>query len=251
MGLLPSYHLVVSTPSEYAYSCTEQQLEDHFKVLTATPHCARMSSSAAHVTFDDGHASQFRYGFPLLQKHGVRGIFFVIAGWTGQRPDYMTSAQLRELAAAGHEVQSHGLSHVPLTQSSDAELAQELEGSKEELEQRLGMGVDAVSIPFGRWDQRVLRACAEAGYKRVYTSDPSPARWFSQVEVVGRFMVRRSTTLEQLDAVAAGDHNALRRMQATHHCKLAVRAVIGERRYFHLWSILASHKSLEAARNEY
>ena len=85
----------------------------------------------------------------------------------------MAAGELKELLARGHAVQAHGWSHKMLTQCSPAELYDELRRSKETLEDVLGASVDTMSLPHGRWNRQVLAACSQAGYKKVYTSDPS------------------------------------------------------------------------------
>jgi polysaccharide deacetylase family protein (PEP-CTERM system associated) len=60
----------------------------------------------------------------LLRDHDVRGTFFVQTLVVARYPDLV-----REIAADGHEVASHGHSHIPLFQLSPAALARELEQS--------------------------------------------------------------------------------------------------------------------------
>jgi peptidoglycan/xylan/chitin deacetylase (PgdA/CDA1 family) len=164
----------------------------------------------------------------------------------------MTTAQLREVVSLGHEVQSHGLSHCMLTRCSEKELATELRGSRAELEQKLGVRVDAISMPFGRWDARVLDACSVAGYRRVYTSEPLPAALRpEELAVLGRFMVRRFTTAQEIERMVLAPRNTLRAMQAIHRCKRLARSVVGEDLYHHLWGIAASRRTLDEVRSEY
>ena len=227
-------------------------MESHLQTISALRNESKGRLAASWITFDDGHASQRRHALPLLQKYGVKAIFFSIVGWVDQRPDCMTSTQLRELVSLGHEVQSHGWSHCMLTRYADTELRHELGDSREKLQDKLGSAVNAISIPFGRWDNRVLKACLLAGYNRIYTSDPSPASWYSdEVEVLGRFMVRRSTTAHQLERLVVAKGNALRLLCAVHGCKRLVRSAVGESLYHRLWGILASRKSLDEVRSEY
>jgi len=251
--MLPTYHVVVPERSDYAYSVTERQLESHLERIARPAGNRPGGETVPRLSFDDGHASQFRYAFPLLQKHRVRAIVFAIAGWMERRPDYMTWAQLREMAAAGHEVQSHGLTHRFLTECTDLELSEELGASRDELQQKLGRVVDAISMPYGRMDQRVLKACLEAGYRRIYTSAPRPPyRMGNQAEVLGRFMVKRSTTPADLDNMLTAGRTALLFLNAKHQGKLMLRTVIGESLYHHLWGLWSSRKTLEEdVRNEY
>jgi peptidoglycan/xylan/chitin deacetylase (PgdA/CDA1 family) len=242
--LLPSYHLVLPEPSRYVYSTRTRefgnQLELIGKVRSLFPgDCA--------LTFDDCHVSQFRYAFPLLERYGLRARFFAIAGWMGKRPDYMTWQQLKELVAAGHEIQSHTFSHRPLIRCAQAELAEELSSSRCELEQKLGVAVHGISVPFGRWDRRVIDSCARAGYRRVYTSDPAAPARVGGIDVLGRFIVRRSTSLAQLRRVLTGHRLELRWLRTKQNCTLLARASVGERAYFMLWDVLRSRKHLHAA----
>jgi peptidoglycan/xylan/chitin deacetylase (PgdA/CDA1 family) len=252
LALLPTYHLLVKNATDFIYSSTEQQLESHLQRLESLRLEGHNNMGKPRVTFDDGHASQFRYALPLLQKYQIKAIFFSIAGWMDERRDYMSAAQLREIASLGHEVQSHGWSHRMLTRCTETELTQELQNSRKKLQEELGTAVDAISIPFGRWNNRVLEACSVAGYKRVYTSDLSSAtRHSEKVEVLGRFMVRRSTTAHDIECVVLAKRNSLLILRAAHGCKRLVRLVMGESVYHHLWGILASRKSLDEVRGEY
>jgi len=149
MGLRPTYHLIVERQTGFIYSSTRAQLESHLRRISVLRDEGHRKLATSWVTFDDGHASQHRFAFPLLQKFHVKAFFFSIVGWVDQRHDSMTSTQLRELVSQGHEVQSHRLSHRMLTLCSDSELIRELQVSRTELQQKLGTAVDAISIPFG------------------------------------------------------------------------------------------------------
>jgi peptidoglycan/xylan/chitin deacetylase (PgdA/CDA1 family) len=236
--LLPSYHLVLPGYAKYVYSVTADDFDRHLEVISDA------SSADCSLTFDDCHVSQFRCAFPLLQRHGVRARFFAIAGWIGKRSDYMTWQHLRELVAAGHEVHSHSLSHVPLTRCSEEELTRELRHSRYELEQELGVAVDSISVPFGRWDREVVEASARAGYRHVYTSDPTSPMPMAGIDVLGRFIVRRSTTRDQMKRVLSGDQRELRWLRIRQRCSILLRASVGDPAYFLVWDMLQSRNRL-------
>src|SRR5262249_53289973 len=143
--------------------------------------------------------------------------------------------QLKELQAAGHSIQSHGWSHKFLTFCSDAELAQELGGSREMLEDKLGTSVEEISMPGGRWDERVIEACARAGYKCVYVSDPWIAREICGVKVIGRFMVRRTTSLPELKKMVLRDSRKLWTLKMRSQLKRRVVGLVGDGLYHRLW----------------
>lgn len=116
------------------------------------------------ITFDDGYADNYTNAFPLLKKYNVKATIFVITDLIGT-PEYMTAEQLREMSESGLvSVQSHTRSHRKLSSLTDAELDEELRGSKETLEELTGSEVYAVAYPMGDYDERVL-----AAVKKYYT----------------------------------------------------------------------------------
>jgi peptidoglycan/xylan/chitin deacetylase (PgdA/CDA1 family) len=161
------------------------------------------------------------------------------------RPEFMTWNQLRELVSEGHSVQSHGWSHRVLEECSDHQLREELERSKQTIEDRLATPVDAISIPHGRWDSRVLESCAAAGYKRVYISDP----WMQPhsrhgLAIAGRYMVRRSMRADQLRRLLNHDPAYIAFLRSRYRVKENLRRVLGEAAYHRLWCLLAASKKL-------
>jgi peptidoglycan/xylan/chitin deacetylase (PgdA/CDA1 family) len=77
----------------------------------------------------------------------------------------MTEEEIRSLHAAGHEIGSHTVSHPLLPQLSEAELDEELAGSRRRLESWLGAGeVKGICYPNGDHDARVTGAAERAGY---------------------------------------------------------------------------------------
>lgn len=80
----------------------------------------------------------------------------------------MTWDQVRALARAGMDVESHGRKHRVLQTLDAAGLIDELDGSKADLEAQLGRPVRAVAYPVGRRitrETRIRDAIAAAGYR--------------------------------------------------------------------------------------
>jgi peptidoglycan/xylan/chitin deacetylase (PgdA/CDA1 family) len=135
------------------------------------------------VTFDDAFRSVHEFAFPILSELGLPGTVFVpttrigsdapmawpgIAKWVGGPYERelvgMTWAQVAELSSAGWEIGSHSRSHPMLTAMDDAVLAEELEGSRADLERRLGVACTSIAYPYGDVDDRVVAAAGSAGY---------------------------------------------------------------------------------------
>jgi peptidoglycan/xylan/chitin deacetylase (PgdA/CDA1 family) len=204
----------------------------------------------AQITFDDGEQSQFHYALSLLAEHEFNATYFVTPGLIGTAAKFLGWEELKALHAAGHSVHSHGWSHKFLTFCSDGELAHELCASKQSLEDNLGSAVEEISVPGGRWNQRVIQACAAAGYRRVYVSDPWEATEIDGVEVIGRFMVRRTTTITELERIVSRDRSALRRLRMRSQLREGLVSMLGDSLYHRLWCRLTGYNDFEAARQQ-
>ncbi len=161
---------------------------------------AALPDEGVALAFDDGNASDAELALPILQRLGRSARFFVLAGRIGA-PGYLGAGDIAALRAAGMTIGSHGLRHRDWRASADAELQDELAGSRSLLEDMLGVPVTEAACPFGSYDRRVLRAARRAGYRRVYNSDggrSSAAAWLAP-----RTTVHRERPLQEWLALAA------------------------------------------------
>jgi peptidoglycan/xylan/chitin deacetylase (PgdA/CDA1 family) len=230
-----TYHEVEPEQSNYLYAVTAQQLDEQLKLIATLK---EERGDLTELTFDDGHISNFEIAEPLLEKHALNATFFVSAGRI--KPQTMGWAQLRELVKRGHSVQSHGWSHKFLAQCSPTELRDELSRSKAELEAHVGVPVDKISVPGGRWNLNVLRAAAETGYRSVYTSEFWSKRAFmGGVDVAGRFMVRSDMSLAQIERWISTDVDSLKVLRAKQALKKSIRRLTGDQLYHKIWCWLA------------
>ena len=113
----------------------------------------------------------------------------------------MTWDQVRALARAGMDVESHGRRHRVLQTLDEAGLRDELTGSREDIEAQLGRPVRAVAYPVGRRVasvQRIRRALQAAGYQIGMSNSSGVNRWWPPalrgVAPIDRFDIRRLAT---------------------------------------------------------
>ncbi|HZE24440.1 MAG TPA: polysaccharide deacetylase family protein [Blattabacteriaceae bacterium] len=245
-NMVLAYHEVMPE-SNYAYCVTAASFAEQLRLLDSLK---KTKSLGVKITFDDGEQSQLHNGLPLLAEHGFNATYFVTPGLIGTAAKFLGWEQLNALQAAGHSVQSHGWSHKFLTFCSEAELAHELRASKQSLEDNLGNVVEEISVPGGRWNRRVIKACAAAGYRRVYVSDPWIEAEMDGVHVIGRFMVRRTTTILELEKIVARDRNALRKLRLRSQLREGLVGVLGDSLYHRLWCRLTGYNDFEAARQQ-
>jgi len=241
--LLATYHEITENDSRYVYSISTSRFVEHTQVLA---HLSVTTGSTA-LSFDDGHISNYELALPILETHNCRAIHFLSASWIGRRDNFMDWNQVRELHKAGHEMQSHSWSHPFLTECKDEDLELELTRSKEVIEDRLGVEVTAISMPGGRWDRRVVRACAMAGYQRIYLSDPFfRPRIVDNVEILGRLMVSRSMSAHALHRWVSGNNRQFGIEWMRRRSKDLARNVLGNSMYHLLWRTLGgAERSLQ------
>lgn len=95
----------------------------------------------------------------------------------GYLPEWASLASWEELAALaknGHEIGSHSMTHPLLSQCRDEEIGHEVGSSRQLLQSKLGVPVDSFCYPDGDFDERVLEAVREKGYRFAVTTKWGP-----------------------------------------------------------------------------
>lgn len=146
------------------------------------------ASGLVGLTFDDGYRDFVEYAMPVLARHGMTASLYVVAGrlggqnqWDpGPRLDLVDAADLRTVAAAGHEIGSHTLTHQRLPGATAATLATEVGQSKRVLEEVLQSEVAGFCYPWGDFDEAAADAARAAGYDHAcVTGDYVPGDRFT------------------------------------------------------------------------
>lgn len=235
------YHELRPNGSPYSYVIENAEFEKHLDLFSRLRGHSE-GGSMPEITFDDGHLSNVEYALPLLASRKLRARFFITAGWTGHKSGYMGWDDLRTLHAAGQDIGAHGWSHTLLTHCGKKELQTELVSSKRALEDNLGTSITTMSLPGGRYNQRVLEACWQAGYTQVYTSIPrlEPA---SPGPIVGRLNIRGDMKAEWIANVLRPDSQMLARLGQQYKVKEAAKRLLGDRLYEKAWALLNRKES--------
>jgi peptidoglycan/xylan/chitin deacetylase (PgdA/CDA1 family) len=128
---------------------------------------------AVAITFDDAFDNFAATAWPLLRERALPATLFVptrrvaldnawddraypgiptlpLAGWEA----------LKRMASEGLALGSHSRTHAHLDRVSDAQLADEIAGSADDLERETGARPRAFCYPYGDHDERVTRAVA-------------------------------------------------------------------------------------------
>jgi peptidoglycan/xylan/chitin deacetylase (PgdA/CDA1 family) len=129
----------------------------------------RLPSHPVVVSFDDGYTGQYRHALPVLRARGWPGALNL---WVGRldAPGGLTREQVRQMLAAGWELDAHSLTHPDLTTLGPERLRDEVAGSRTALQQAFGAPIDFFCYPYGRFDAAVEAAVRAAGYVAATTT---------------------------------------------------------------------------------
>lgn len=179
-------------------------------------HAATTSLTAAPrvtFTFDDGLQSAVTLAKKTLTDNGItNATAYIITGCIGKtaanhcvaaddNATYMTWAQVAELKAAGWNIGSHTVTHPLLTTVTNAQLKEELAGSKTAL---AAQGYDAVdlAVPYGDYNNAVLAEAAKYYATLRGFADIGPNVWPYDDRLVLNEQVQEGTTVSA-DAAAS------------------------------------------------
>jgi peptidoglycan/xylan/chitin deacetylase (PgdA/CDA1 family) len=217
------------------YKITPAQFEAHLAAIARTP-----GANKAAMTFDDGGASA-THAADVLERYGLRGCFFVTVNYIGT-PGFLDASGMRDLRRRGHEIGSHSCSH-PLRMGhlSPARLREEWTTSRAALSDILSEDIQTASLPGGDFAPPVASAAADAGFIRLFTSEPiTTLERVGSMTIAGRFTIQRRTTAATAAALAAGRWLPCMHQVAFWNMKKLVKNV-GGARYLQLRRLLLRH----------
>lgn len=125
----------------------------------ARHHCSkpfRLRNGAPLVsfTFDDVPDSAYLKGASLLERHAIRGTFYVAAGTCGMQDELWRVIEhdhVRALHTLGHEIGCHTFSHVKVDTLGAAEMDEECRRNEDALRELCdGVGPTNFCYPFGK-----------------------------------------------------------------------------------------------------
>ena len=186
------FHAVEAEDVERFRECLSYWRARGYAFTDAGEFCAPGPGRRLLLSFDDSYQSWLGL-LPALDEFGARATFFVNTcafrdraepraveayfdriAHRGERRSLATR-ELRELAAAGHQVGCHGHSHTALSRVSREELGVEIDDSRRLLEAIVERPVRDFAFPFGRRRHfsRALRAhCLAQGFRSIASATP-------------------------------------------------------------------------------
>lgn len=186
------YH-VVEGPSGTRFEISREMFRQHLRYLQMTGYNviplqhlyeymsgkrASIPKNAIVITIDDGWRSAYTEAWPELKKYKFPFTLFIYPNIVDKTPIALSWKQVREMADAGVDIQSHSLSHPFLSRrrhrAMDDEtygkwLRKELRESRRIIEKETGRSVKFLAYPYGDFDSTVAKQVAAAGYDGALT----------------------------------------------------------------------------------
>jgi peptidoglycan/xylan/chitin deacetylase (PgdA/CDA1 family) len=151
------------------------------------------------LTFDDGYADNYTYAFPLLRKYGMIGHFFIITDFVNAgQSEYMSWAQIEEMAAAGQRFGSHSRDHPNLRGKRLDYLVWQALGGMEAIQAHLGYHPRWISYPSGGYDDQTIAVYKSAHYWGGLSMHQGATHTLADIFTLKRVRVRGSYTAEDL-----------------------------------------------------
>jgi peptidoglycan/xylan/chitin deacetylase (PgdA/CDA1 family) len=152
----------LTTAGLLAGGCTYAALSAQSQIFGKVLIASRNPNEVA-LTYDDGPNDVVTERLlDLLAEHNVRATFFLIGNFVRQRPQIV-----RVIAASGHLIGNHTMTHPWLAWQSAARIRQELAGCNSVLEDTLGVPIRYFRAPHGARRPVVLRIARELGLTSV------------------------------------------------------------------------------------
>ena len=180
----------------------------------------------AVISFDDGWKSQYEVAWPKMKKFEYPFTMFIytegVRGGTLGGGEAITWEQLADMRDNGVDIEAHSATHQDLREGHTIMLAStggkrtrtkltgpqyeqwmqnEVVGSKQLLEQRLGIKVNCFAVPFGNYNEHVKEIARNAGYEAMFTVYGQPITFTSPLDSIGRYAIEANKPKVFEDAV--------------------------------------------------
>lgn len=154
---------------------------------------------AVVITMDDGWKSVYALAFPILKEFGYPFTIFLYKNFVNGGGKSLSTAEIKEMMAAGCEVGSHSVSHPykgtidsmfrRSAENGEAFLRKEMKDSRQFFEDLLAVKIPTYAYPGGFFSLREQEIGREAGYEAMFTVNPAKVTWDTPAAAIGRYII--------------------------------------------------------------
>lgn len=213
-----TYHSVSLVAQDYnsvsAEAFTKQMawIARHRRPLTLAEAQAALKSQqvpedAVLITFDDGYREVLEHAVPLLLKHAIPAVFFLLVEALGSDDrwnpraevirEHFTPEEVYQLAhVPGMTIGAHGFTHQRITRFEEYRIVAEMVGAKAGLEALTGKPVVAYAYPYGGFTPEAARI-ASRYFELAFASEGSGTwDWRENSYTIRRLHIARQLSLD-------------------------------------------------------
>lgn len=168
------------------------------------------------ITFDDGYKDNYLNAYPILEKHNLKGTFFIVTDYVGSdeifhwlkleeksllhyqenKQDWLplSQAEILDMSSKGACFGSHTKSHCSLNKVDGSVVMEELKGSKEYIEEILLKPIRCFCYPYGDMNKLVKSRVKAAGYSAAVSLKPGGNTVNSDFFELRRIVINKQDT---------------------------------------------------------
>jgi len=222
------YHYISASPSvqdriRYGLSVPPEMFEAQVKLLSENGYTTislrdlynylaigtDLPANPIVLTFDDGYVDNYTNAFPILQKYGMTGTFFVLTGPADDgEAAYLTWDMITEMSNAGMDMQLHSRDHLDMRNRPFDWLVFQIIGGRQSIEGHTGKPVIFMAYPSGKYDANVLRFLRDNNFWAAVTTasgvthDLSEPLLWDRVRISGQLDLPGFARMLSLDLAA-------------------------------------------------
>lgn len=144
------------------------------------------------ITFDDGYQDNYLVAYQILKQYGFKATIFIVVN-NINRVGFLTDTQIQEMSDL-ISFQCHTASHCDLYKTPEKDYYNEYIASKTNLEAITNKPVYALSYPFNKYNDKVIRLLSQH-YNYALTTNPGLYSKNDGAYRMKRISIRRSDTL--------------------------------------------------------
>lgn len=148
------------------------------------------------ISFDDTRLAQYTIAVPILERYGFRGVFFIMTVCVN-KPNYMSSTMINDLAGRGHVIGVHTYDHPNVNDIQSNQWWMEIKEPKIFLENVIHNNVDYFAYPYGPWTSNCIAQLKKYKYKAAFQLD-GKQRGRDSLYTIRRLMVQGHWSVSKL-----------------------------------------------------